>query len=157
MGWVGSHALTDALADAPCGCDLAEQADRLRASEPRGAKVLDADAEHHRAAWRCPRTCGNWNPTDLDAEHRGALDNVRRLTGLDEEDLRTCPGAYTRTHDAHEAATLLRWLKSGALHLRVPHPTGAQIDALDELSSALSAREADELERLKRKDRDRGQ
>jgi hypothetical protein len=157
VGWVGSDALTEALADAPCGCDLADEAEKLRAREPRGAAVLDADALLAQAAWKCPRTCGNWNPTGLDADHRTALDNVCRLTGLDAEDLRTCPGAYTRTPDAHEAATLLRWLKSSALHLRVPHPTGAQIDALDELQNALNAREADELERLKRKDSDRGQ
>ena len=130
----------------------------MRAREPRGAAVLDADALLAQAAWKCPRTCGDWQPAGLDATHETALVQVRRLVDLDAESLRTCPGAYTRTPDAHEAAKLLRWLKAGALPMRVPHPSGAIVDALDELQSALGAREVDELERLKskRKDGDRG-
>jgi hypothetical protein len=52
--------------------------------------------------------------------------------------------------------THLRWLRAGALHLRCPHPTGAEVDALDLAQDSLAARERDELERAKRKDPTRG-
>lgn len=122
-------------------------------TDRRGAEVLLNDAALYQRAWRCPRTKGGKiDPASLGADQLAALERVRRLTGCDPEDLRTCPGHYTRLPEAHEATRLLRWLQRGALHLRVPHPLGTQIDALDELQDSLSAREADELERLKSKD-----
>lgn len=150
MGRVGSVALTEALGSAVCGCDLAEQAAAM--TDPRGAKVLQGDAVAYQRAWRCPRSEGGAiNPAALDEEHRAALDRVRALTGCDEEDMRTCPGHYVRAPEAHEVVRLHRWLKAGSLHLRVPYPSGATIDALDLFAESLSAREADEIERMKRK------
>lgn len=122
-------------------------------TDRRGAAVLEADAVLHQQAWRCPRAGGSVSPEALDNAHRAALASVCRLTKSSPDDVRTCPGHYARTPDAHEAVKLLRWLKAGALHLRVPHPSGAVIDALDELQSALGAREANDLERLRRKNR----
>lgn len=120
-------------------------------TDRRGAKVLERDAGLARAAWRCPRAGGAIDPDALDEAHRGALDRVRRLTGCSAEDLRTCPCHYTRKPEAHEVVKLHRWLKAGALALRCPYPSGAIVDALDEFVSALGAREANDLERLKQK------
>lgn len=121
-------------------------------ADARGAKVLAADAVVYQRAWRCPRSKGGEiNPDALDAAHRDALVRVQRLTGCGADSVRTCPGHYTRTPEAHELVKLHRWMKAGALHLRAPHPSGAVVDALDELASALGAREADDLERLRRK------
>jgi hypothetical protein len=142
------------MADTPCGCDLAEQAATM--ADARGAAVLRDDAVACRRAWRCPRDGGAIDPDALDPAHRVALDRVRALTGCDADDLRTCPGHYVRTADAHEVVKLHRWLKAGALHLRTPHPSGVVIDALDEFASSLSAREADEVERMKRNTKEPG-
>jgi hypothetical protein len=120
-------------------------------ADERGAKVLAADAVACQSAWRCPRVGGAIDPDALDDDHRTALARVRSLTGCSADDVRTCPGHYTRTAEAHELVRLHRWLKAGALPLRCPHPSGAVVDALDELASALGAREADDLERLRRK------
>lgn len=120
-------------------------------TDRRGAAVLERDAELARAAWRCPRAGGTIDPDALDETHRGALDRVRRLTGCSAEDLRTCPCHYTRRPEAHEVVKLHRWLKTGSLALRCPYPSGAIVDALDEFVSALGAREANDLERLKQK------
>jgi hypothetical protein len=120
-------------------------------ADERGAKVLAADAVACQSAWRCPRVGGAIDPDALDDDHRTALARVRSLTGCGVDDVRACPGHYTRTADAHELVRLHRWLKAGALPLRCPHPSGAVVDALDELASALGAREADDLERMKRK------
>jgi len=121
-------------------------------TDARGAKVLAGDAVACQRAWKCPRSKGGAiNPDALDDDHRATLDRVRTLTGCDADDVRTCPGHYTRTPEAHEAVKLHRWLKAGALALRSPHPSGVVVDALDEFAAALSAREADELERMKRK------
>ena len=120
-------------------------------TDPRGAKVLQGDAVAYQRAWRCPRVKGGEiNPDALDDEHHAALDRVRTLTGCDADDLRTCPGHCTRTPDAFEVVRMHRWLKAGSLHLRVPNPSAAQIDALDIFAESLSAREANELERMKR-------
>lgn len=121
-------------------------------ADRRGAAVLEGDAAVYQREWRCPRKQGGAiDPEALDAPHQAALDRVRRLAGCDPEDVCTCPGYYVRRPEAHEAVKLLRWLKAGALSLRCPHPSGAVIDALDELQGALSAREAAELERLRSK------
>lgn len=120
-------------------------------TDARGAKVLAGDAVTCQKAWRCPRTKGGAiNPDALDDDHRAALDRVRALTGCDADDVRTCPGHYTRTPEAHEVVKLHRWMKAGALALRLPHPSGVVVDALDEFATALNAREADELDRMKR-------
>jgi hypothetical protein len=52
------------------------------------------------------------------------------------------------TGDLDEVVKLHRWLKTGSLALRCPHPSGAIVDALDEFASALSAREANDLDKL---------
>ena len=128
-------------------------------TDTRGAKVLLSDAEHYQTAWMCPRRKGGRiAPDELTPDTQAALERVRRLTRCSADDLRTCPGYYVRLPEAEEAVRLLRWLRAGALPLRLPHPSGAQIDALDELQSALGAREADDLERLKAQYKDpRGQ
>lgn len=148
VGWFGSDALTAALADAPCGCELDDTAAPM--TDERGAKVLRADAVVARDAWRCPRAGGAIDPSALDEAHCDALRKARALTGCDASDLRTCPGFYARTPQAHEVVKLLRWQKAGQLQLRCPHPTGVVVDALDEVSSAIAARERDDMERLRR-------
>jgi len=120
-------------------------------TDRRGAQVLEGDAKLARDAWRCPRAGGAIDPDALDQTHRDALSRIARLTGCDAEDLRTCPCHYTRRPEAHEVVKLHRWLKTGSLALRCPHPSGAIVDALDEFASALSAREANDLDRLKKK------
>lgn len=120
-------------------------------TDARGAKVLAGDAVIAQTAWRCPRAGGAIDPEALDADHRAALVRVQRLTGCDPEDLRTCPCHYTRRPEAHEVVKLHRWLKAGSLALRCPNPSGAIVDALDEFVSALGAREANDLARLRDK------
>lgn len=149
VGWVGSVALSDALLDAPCGCDLEETAAASR--DDREAAVFRADAAIHRAAWRCPRIEGGIiAPDALDDAHQTALTRARAVTGCTADEMRTCPGHYARTDEAHEVVVLMRWQKSGQLQLRMPNPTGAVVDAIDVACSALAAREADEIERMKR-------
>ena len=149
MGWVGSESLKDALSDAPCGCDLEETAATM--TDTRGADVLRADAAIYRAAWRCPRAKGGTiDPDALDDVHRAAITRVCALTGCDDTDVRTCPGHYARTPQAHEVVRLLRWQRAGQLQMRMPHPLGTVVDALDEAAQAVSAREADEIARIRR-------
>lgn len=148
MGWVGSDALTAALSDAPCGCDLADRAAAM--ADERGAAVLRSDAAIARAAWRCPRAGGRIDPDALDAAHRAAIASTCALTGCDASDLRTCPGFYARTPEAHEAVKLLRWQRAGQLQMRMPHPSGAVVEALDAVAQSVSARERDEMERIRR-------
>lgn len=120
-------------------------------TDKRGADVLRADADIHRAAWRCPRAKGGAiDPDALDDAHRGAIAKACALTGCDDTDVRTCPGYYARTPQAHEVVRLLRWQRAGQLQMRMPHPLGTVVDALDEVSSSVSARERDEMERMRR-------
>lgn len=148
VGWFGSDALTASLSDAPCGCDLADLA--ASTVDERGAAVLRSDAQVARAAWRCPREGGSIDPDALDEVHRDALRRAGAVTGCSASDLRTCPGFYARKPEAHEVVKLLRWQKAGQLQLRCPHPTGVVVDALDEVSSAIAARERDDMERVRR-------
>ena len=112
--------------------------------------MLHADAETARAAWRCPRAETRSNEP-LDDEHAATLRNTERLVGLSDGALTQCPGCYTRDPDAEEALRLHRWFEKGQLHLRAPHPTGVQVDAIDEVSASLAARSRDDLERARRK------
>lgn len=146
--------MTEALGDAACGCDLAERA--AAETDPRGAEILARDAAACRAEWRCPLAGGRVGAEDLPAPQRAALERVSRLCGAEDGELRACPGYYPRRPEAHRAVVLLRWLRAGALALRCPHPTGAEVDALDLVQDSLAARERDELERAKRKEPDRG-
>lgn len=118
--------------------------------------MLARDAEACRAEWRCPLAGGRIAPSELPDTHVAAIDRVSRLCRAEEGEIRTCPGYYTRRPEAHRAVTHLRWLRANALHLRCPHPTGAEVDALDLVQESLAARERDELDRAKRKDTDRG-
>lgn len=43
----------------------------------------------------------------------------------------------------------MRWLKAGSLHLRLPYPTAAEVEAIDLALDSLTAREAWELEQIK--------
>lgn len=139
------------MADAPCGCDLRERAEAM--ADERGARVLLDDAANACASWGCAH--GGCSPVALSPAHLKALDVVRAITGAAPEDITRCPGSYARTPEAHEASRLLRWMKAGALALRVSHPTPAQVEAIDTSLDSLSAREAWEMERA-RKGVDRG-
>lgn len=148
VGWVGSVALRECLAEAPCGCDLAERAESER--DPRARKALTADVALHRERWRCPRAEGGAvDPSALGEAHRAALERTRALTGADEGEFRTCPGHYARMPEAFAAVELLRWFDKGQMHLRCPHPTPAVVEAIDLARGSVAARERDEIERLK--------
>jgi hypothetical protein len=54
-----------------------------------------------------------------------------------------------RTPDTAEALDAYRWWKAGSLHLRVGHPSGALVEAIDLVAHGLSQREADDLRRLR--------
>jgi len=118
--------------------------------------VLASDAAACRAEWRCPLAGGRIDPSALPETHRAAIDRASRLCHAEHGEIRTCPGYYPRRPEAHRAVTHLRWLRAGALHLRCPHPTGAEVEALDLVQDSLASRERDELERAKRKGNDRG-
>jgi hypothetical protein len=147
VAWVGSVALTEALGDAACGCDLIERAEQE--TDPRAAAVLRADGEACQREWGCPRVCAG--PVALDAVHRDALDRATRLFDAEPGELTACPGVYARRPEAHRIVKALRWHRSGQLALIDPHPTGALVDALDLVQSGLAARERDELERARQK------
>lgn len=123
--------------------------------DERGREVLLADAAAASRAWGCPRAgCA---PVTLDDEHQRARSAVARLAGCDVADFPACPLAGTRTPEAHEAAALTRWMKNGALALRCPHPTPAQIDAIDAVMDSLAERESWELARAREKGGKRGE
>ena len=140
------------MSPAPCGCDLRERA--RTESDPRGAASLDADGAACQALWRCPRVTAPDDRTELPAACARALDAVHKLCGVDTaagdpSEFRECPGLAARQPEAHEVAALLGWYRKGQLHLRVPHPSGALVSAIDTVESALAAREADEMRRLR--------
>ncbi len=149
MAWVGSVALTEALGDAACGCDLIERAETE--ADPRAAAVLRADGEACQREWGCPRVCDRAKPVDaLDDAHRAAIERATRLCDAEPGEFTACPGAYARRPEAHRIVRALRWHRSGQLALIDPHPVGALVDALDLVQSGLAARERDELERARR-------
>jgi hypothetical protein len=139
------------MIDTPCGCDLRDRAEAM--ADARGASVLLADARDACAGWRC-RHAGH-EPAPLGDAQQRTLDVVRSIVGANADEITACPGSYARTPEAHEASRLMRWMRAGALALRCPHPTAAQVDAIDLAMDSLSAREAWELEQA-RKGRDRG-
>lgn len=122
-------------------------------ADVRGARVLLDDAATACASWGC--ALGGCSPVPLSDAHRRTLDVVRSICGAGDEDVTRCPGSYVRTPEAHEASRLLRWMKAGALSLRVSHPTPAQVEAIDLSMDSLAAREAWELAQA-RKGNDRG-
>lgn len=161
MAWVGSVALSEALGDAACGCDLIERAEQE--TDPRAAAVLRADGEACQREWGCPRARDKHGKPvafppgfALDAVHRDALDRATRLFDAEPGELTACPGAYARRPEAHRIVKALRWHRSGQLALIDPHPVGALVDALDLVQSGLAARERDELERARRKPQKEG-
>lgn len=113
--------------------------------------MLRSDAAACQREWRCPRLGGRPDPGPLPDGHRAALRRVEALCGAEEGELEACPGSYVRRPEAHRAVTALRWLRAGALHLRNPHPTMAEVEALDLAQDSLAGRERDELERARRK------
>jgi len=150
VAWVGSVALTEALGDAACGCDLLERAEAE--ADPRAAAVLRADGEACQREWGCSRACDAPKPPEaLDDAHRVALARAARLYDADPDEITTCPGADARRPEAHRIVRALRWHRSGQLALVDPHPSGALVEALDLVQSGLAARERDELERARRK------
>lgn len=50
----------------------------------------------------------------------------------------------------HDAVHAYRWWEKGALALICPHPSAALVDAVDVIQTALSARESDDIERMKK-------
>mgnify|MGYP000517583554 CR=1 FL=1 len=118
--------------------------------------MLRADGKLCQAEWRCPHAGGAVDPSALPEGHREALRRAAALCGAEEGELATCPGHYTRKPEAFRAVTSLRWLRAGALHLRNPHPTMAEVEAIDLAQDSLAARERDELERARRKTREGG-
>lgn len=120
--------------------------------------MLRADAAQCREEWRCPRMRRPHDGSPLPEKQRDALARVARLCGAAEGELTVCPGAYVRRPEAHRTVTALRWMRAGALHLRLPHPTMAEVEALDLAQDSLAARERDELKRASQKQKggDRG-
>ena len=144
MGWYGSDLLDEAMSAHPCGCDLAERADQQ--ADPRAAAVMRSDAAVFQRLWACPY-----------AGHRGApapetgrtIAAVERLTGALPGEVVGCPGACVRREEAHEALSALRWWRNGQLHLRVPHPSAALVEAIDLIDTSVSAREGAEMRRAR--------
>lgn len=134
------------MGGAPCGCDLRERAASER--DPRAAAVIEADGIRAQKLWRCPRVC---EPTKdpLPPACDSALRLASRLVGAEPGVLTACPGHYARTAEAHQVASLLPWYRKGQLHLRVPYPSGALVEAIDVTERALAQREADDLRRVR--------
>lgn len=109
--------------------------------------MLDADGVLAQRAWSCPSA--GFTPKPLSVACKGALVAVHRLVGADpaEELFDTCPCHTVRSADAHTVASLLAWYHKGQLALRVPHPSGALVDAIDCADAALERRKAEEIRR----------
>lgn len=146
MGWHGSELLSRALADTPCGCDLALDADAE--TDPRARDVLAADAARLQRVWACPHAGHSGAP---DPSTAAATQAVARLIGCDPGEVVGCPGACVRRADAHEALIALRWWRNGQLHMRHPWPTPALAEAIDLIDTSVSAREAAELRDARKK------
>ena len=116
--------------------------------------MVDGDGARAQAVWSCPRVTAPADVRPLPPAAIKALDAVHRLWGVEPDDPREvtgCPCLAARQPEAHEVAALLPWYRKGQLHLRCPHPSGAMVDAIDCTESALAAREADEMRRLRAK------
>lgn len=119
-------------------------------TDPRGAAVIHADGLLAQSEWRCPRAKGgSIEEAALPEAQRAALARVRLLCDAGDGEVETCPGHYTRDVAAHRVVTALRWLESGSLALRDPHPTQALVDAIDLTQASLAARERDDLRRAR--------
>lgn len=122
----------------------------MRAAETEkdegAAAALRADAEESQRRWRCP--AAGYTPAkssdELDAGCQSVHAGVRRLCGADE--LTTCPLHYLRMPWVHRAARARKWAERGQLTVVEPKPSAALIEAVDEIDSALAAREHREHE-----------
>lgn len=133
--------MSRALADAPCGCDLAAKAHAN--PDARARAVLLERAEELRTAWGCPETR---EPTQA---QRAAVEALSRLVGEDIEP-RGCPMRDVAHPDLHRAVRLHRWWRNGEIAQRGPL-SAADIEAVDLIEDSRLRREAWELEEQRRK------
>ena len=131
------------MASAPCGCDLAEDAAKIR--DDRGRAVVEGDAAQWQKRWHCPFAGYDGTPPD---DLTPTLAHVERVLGCAGEITR-CPGSYARTEDAAKIAGLYSWWLKGQLAMRCPAPSGAVVDAIDAMHSAVEAAKADGLRRIR--------
>jgi hypothetical protein len=144
LGWYGSESLDKCLADTPCGCDLLDKADKQ--VDQRAFKAFKKEGEIYRQKWQCEFS-DDKNTDVFDAQCSKTLKKVEKLTGA--QGLTKCPGWYLRQNWMLEIVEAQRWYKTSQLALLCPNPSGTLTSALGCLNSALTAREAHELEQIR--------
>ena len=149
VGWYGGELLTELLARTPCGCDL--DAAARTDPDPRGRAVRLDDAARAQARWRCRFAGGDG--VAVDPACLATLRAVESAIGAEPGEFRGCPCADLRSPDVAEAVDAFRWWKAGQLHLRVGAPSAALVEAVDLIATSLSQREADDLRRLRERDK----
>jgi hypothetical protein len=136
------------MSPAPCGCDLAQAAEKH--PDKRGRDVLETDAKAARARWNCVYSGARVEGRELDAGCIRAIDGVSRLIGAKLPRDR-CPGMCGRGVDAHRVTELKEWRDAGQLQLLMPRVPRVYEQAINALTQGLKAREAYELDEIARK------
>lgn len=138
----------------PCGCDLAERAEKI--ADERARAVLLKDARNAQKRWRCP--LAGHDGGALDVECRRTCVTVERVLGCvdaaradrdEPTELHRCPGSYTRTRDAGVVADLYSWWLRSQLAVVWPYPPGTVTDAISALHQGVEAAKADAMRRLR--------
>jgi hypothetical protein len=107
--WLGSDQFDAALIQTPCGCELAEKAQREPDANAR--KVLSREATDAQQGWCCPHAGHALRP--LDFARVQTLDAVERMTGW--RGAQTCPRAALSAPGVTDALRLLPAVEHGTL------------------------------------------
>lgn len=162
-GWVDSDGERAALARAPCGCALREEAEAAPTAHERA--MLGEQAAAAQAAWGCPDDGeplpGPDAAPDLDPDHREALEAYGRMTGA--AGFVTCPRRYARLPwvlDATQARACKRdgcfevcWPAASAVLLEATHLVAVGVRARERYDDDARQRELDEMTRQNARNR----
>lgn len=107
--WLGSEHFDAAMVRAPCGCDLANRAERETDSEI--AETMQSQVTQAREAWGC--RFGRCEPVELGREQQLALAAIERMTGWQPPP--TCPRASLSHSFLTDALRLGPALEHGTL------------------------------------------
>lgn len=107
--WLGSEHFDSAMTRAPCGCDLANKAERE--PDPEAAEMMRSQVALAREAWGC--RFGDCEPVELGREQRLALAAIQRMTGWEAPP--TCPRAALSHPFLIDALRLAPALEHGTL------------------------------------------
>ena len=107
--WLGSDQFDAAMVHAPCGCELAEKAQRE--ADPGARRVLARESTEAQREWRCVHA--GCEPGELSRDRLLVLDAVERMTGW--RGAQTCPRAALSAPGIVDALRLLPAVEHGTL------------------------------------------